>query len=97
MTNCGYSDWSSMDVDASVKTMWYRFSRREDDFCVESSYDGVTFNQMRICHMFNAGERIRFGIYACSPEDSSFRAVFTEMEITECRWPIHDGQAPDPD
>lgn len=40
-------------------------------------------------------EEIKFGIYACSPEDSSFKAVFTEMDITECKWLAHDGQQPD--
>ena len=50
---------------------------------------------MRICHLHEAREEIRFGIYACSPEDSSLRAVFTKMELTECRWLAHDGQAPD--
>ena len=45
--------------------------------------------------MFHAKEKIPFGIYACSPEDSSFKAVFTEMELTECKWLPHDGQAPD--
>ena len=34
VTNNGYSDWSSTDVDASVKTMWFRLSRRDDDFCI---------------------------------------------------------------
>lgn len=24
------------------------------------------------------------GIYACSPEDSSFKAVFSDMKLTEC-------------
>ena len=38
-----------------------------------------------------------FGIYACSAEDSSFEAAFTDMEITECKWRVHDGQAPDED
>ena len=94
-TNMGYSDWATTAVDASVKTMWYRFSRREDDYCIECSADGVNFSQMRICHMWNAAGNIRFGIYACSPEDSSFRAVFTDMQITECQWHAHDGQAPD--
>ena len=32
-----------------------------------------------------------------SPEDSSFKAVFTNMEMTECKWPAHNGQAPDED
>ena len=95
VTNNGYSDWATTDVDASIKSMWFRFSRRENDFCVENSSDGVNYNQMRICHMFQVSEKIPFGIYACSPEDSSFRAVFTNMEITDCKWLAHVGQAPD--
>ena len=97
VTNNGYSDWATTDVDASIKTMWFRFSRRESDFCIENSYDGVHYKQMRICHMFQAAGMIPFGIYACSPEESSFKATFTEMEITDCKWLAHDGQAPDQD
>ena len=95
VTNLGYSDWATTAIDASVKTMWYRFSRREDDYCMECSQDGVHFSQMRICHMHKGGGTIRFGIYACSPEDSSFTATFTHMQLSECRWLAHDGQAPD--
>ncbi len=95
VTNNGYSDWSSVDVDTSVKSMWFRFSRRDNDFCIENSTDGKDFKQMRICHMFNLEDTIRFGIYACSAENSSFEATFTDMEITECKWLSHDGQAPD--
>ena len=95
VTNDGYSDWASTDIDPSIKSIWFRLSRREDDFCVENSFDGINFNQMRICHMFNAPKEISFGIYACSPEDSSFLATFTDMEITECTWKAHDGQQPD--
>ncbi|WP_373219050.1 DUF1349 domain-containing protein [Ruminococcus sp. 5_1_39BFAA] len=88
-TNHGYSDWATTDISASVKSMWYRFSRRESDYCLECSEDGVHFKQMRICHMFEGAGKIVFGIYACSPEDSSFEAVFTNMEITECEWKAH--------
>lgn len=95
VTNNGYSDWSSTDVSASMKSMWFRLSRREDDFCIENSTDGVNFNQMRICHMFHAAETISFGIYACSAEDSSFKATFSNMDVTECKWLAHDGQQPD--
>lgn len=97
VTNHGYSDWATTEIDASVRTVWYRFSRREDDYCIECSLDGERFSQMRVCHMFQGGGRIRFGIYACSPEDSSFKAVFSDMEMTECRWPAHNGQQPDPE
>ena len=64
-TNNGYSDWATTEIDTDIKSMWYRFSRREDDYCIECS------------------------------EDSSFKATFTGMEITECKWLAHDGQAPD--
>ena len=97
VTNNGYSDWSSVDVDSNIKTVWFRLSRREDDFCIENSTDGVNYKQMRICHMFNVKDIVKFGIYACSPEDSSFKASFTDMEISECKWLAHDGQQPDID
>src|SRR5574344_1976902 len=94
-TNNGYSDWATTEIPASVKSMWYRFSRREDDYCIECSTDGKHFTQMRICHMWHGGGKIRFGIYACSPENSSFKATFTNMELTECVWKAHNGQQPD--
>ncbi len=97
VTNHGYSDWATTAIPADVKTMWYRFSRRQDDYCIECSFDGVTFSQMRICHMWEGAGTIRFGIYACSPEDSSFTAVFTDMSVTECMWKAHEGQQPDTD
>ena len=97
VTNHGYSDWATTEIPAAQKSMWYRFSRREDDYRIECSADGMTFKQMRICHMCNGAGTIHFGIYACSPEDSSFRATFTNMEITDCKWLAHDGQKPDED
>lgn len=97
VTNHGWSDWATTEIDAGIRSMWYRLSRREDDFCLECSEDGVTFRQMRICHLLEGGGTIRFGVYACSPEDSSFTATFTRMDLTECQWKAHDGQAPDAD
>lgn len=95
VTNYGYSDWATTVIDASVKSIWYRFSRREDDYCIECSKDGIHFEQMRVCHMHKGGGKIKFGIYACSPENSSFKAIFSQMKVTECQWKAHDGQQPD--
>ncbi|MCI9622035.1 MAG: DUF1349 domain-containing protein [Lachnospiraceae bacterium] len=89
VTNHGYSDWATTDISAEIKSMWYRLSRRESDYCIECSVDGEHFKQMRICHMQEGAGEIRFGIYACSPEDSSFQASFSNMEITECKWLAH--------
>ena len=97
VTNHGYSDWATTEIPATKKSMWYRFSRREDDYRIECSDDGIVFKQMRICHMWNGNGVVHFGVYACSPEDSSFKATFTNMEITDCKWLAHDGQKPDED
>lgn len=45
--------------------------------------------------MINGGGKIQFGIYACSPEASSFKAVFTNIQLLDCQWLAHDGQQPD--
>lgn len=95
VTNHGYSDWATTTINTSVKSMWYRLSRREDDFCIECSDDGINFSQIRVCHMWKAIDEISFGIYACSPENSSFKAIFTNFEMGECKWLPHDGQQPD--
>lgn len=86
VTNNGYSDWATTDIPSSVNEMWYRLSRRESDYCMETSTDGVTFRQMRIFHLWKGSDEISFGIYACSPSQSSFKAVFTNMEVSECKW-----------
>ena len=89
VTNLGYSDWATSDIPASVRSMWYRLSRREADYCIECSADGVHFQQMRICHLHAGAGRIRFGVYACSPENSSFEARFSCMALTDCLWADH--------
>lgn len=95
VTNHGWSDWATTEVDACVRSMWYRLSRREDDFRIECSEDGEHFSQMRVCHLAEAAGGVRFGIYACSPEDSSFVATFSQLKLGECMWLAHDGQQPD--
>ncbi|MBP3851475.1 MAG: DUF1349 domain-containing protein [Erysipelotrichaceae bacterium] len=95
VTNHGYSDWATTEIPTDQKTMWYRLSRRQDDYCIECSQDGLSFSQMRVCHLWKGKGTIHFGVYACSPENSSFTAAFTNMQMTECAWHAHDGQKPD--
>lgn len=89
VTNNGFSDWATVDISSDIKEMYYRLSRRENDFCIENSLDGVNFKQMRICHLDKANDEINIGIYACSPENSSFKAIFSDMVISDCTWMEH--------
>ncbi|HWT73410.1 MAG TPA: DUF1349 domain-containing protein [Mobilitalea sp.] len=86
VTNNGYSDWASTDVSADIDMLYYRLSRRESDYLIETSEDGIHFKQMRIFHLNKGAEEISFGIYACSPLDTSFVAKFNEMKLTDCIW-----------
>ena len=104
VTNMGYSDWATTDI-SPTNQMWYRLSRRGPDFLIESSADGVAFHQMRVFHLHLLGETtqemgkanppmppaqsIRFGLYACSPLESSFTAKFSAMTLESCHWQAH--------
>ena len=104
VTNCGYSDWATADIRLP-SFIWYRLSRRGPDFLIESSVDGVVFKQMRVFHLHQLGETteemgqsdppiaakgsVRFGVYACSPSQSSLTAIFSEMSFGECEWMAH--------
>ena len=104
VTNQGYSDWATFDVPLP-ESIWYRLSRRGPDFLIESSLNGHKFNQMRIFHLhklgettekmgksnpsFPAGNVVSFGVYACSPSNSSFTAKFSEMALEPCQWLAH--------
>ncbi|MBN1777168.1 MAG: DUF1349 domain-containing protein [Clostridiales bacterium] len=89
VTNLGFSDWATTDIPAAQKWMYYRLSRRESDYCIECSYDGIAYQQMRICHLFAGASVVNVGVYACSPEASSFRADFTGIALTDCLWKAH--------
>jgi Uncharacterized conserved protein len=89
VTNNGFSDWASQDISSGIKTLYYRLSRRYNDFLIEYSNDGKEFFQMRIFHLFQGCKKVNFGIYAASPSDSSFEAVFSEMRLTDCVWEEH--------
>ncbi len=90
VTNHGYSDWATTEVSATIKAIWYRLSRRESDFLIESSLDGETYKQMRIFHLFEGEGEVNVGLLACSPLKHSFKATFTEIQLSECLWKAHE-------
>lgn len=104
VTNGGYSDWATTDIPC-ISSITYRLSRRGPDFLAEYSREGEPFAQMRVFHLHALGETteemgaadpplpaerpVRFGLYACSPEDSSFTARFSDFHLGPCAWKAH--------
>ncbi len=106
VTNLGYSDWATTDIPLPNE-IWYRLSRRGPDFLIESSLNGLDFKQMRIFHLHKLGDTtvemgkcnpplpadsaVKFGLYACSPTQSSFTASFSEFKLEPSLWLAHQG------
>ena len=103
VTSYGYSDWSTIDITPTT-TIWYRLSRRGSDFLIEFSENGISFKQMRIFHLHSldktllkqrslsdsqSQQYINYGLYACSPSNSSFKAKFDNFKFDECKWMAH--------
>lgn len=86
VTNLGYSDWATTEISPDIQQMWYRVSRRGDDFWLQNSYDGRKWQQLRITHMHAAAESLQVGIYACSPRDGRFSCTFEQIIIEENQW-----------
>lgn len=86
VTNLGFSDWATSDISSDISEMWYRLSRRGNDFYIEYAVDGKNWMQMRMFHLHKTTEKVSMGVYACSPLKSSFNAVFSEFGIIPCQW-----------
>jgi regulation of enolase protein 1 (concanavalin A-like superfamily) len=92
VTNLGYSDWATTDISVDISEMFYRLSRRGQDFYIENSMDGKNYKQMRMLHMHKTSEKVKIGVYACSPLQSSFNAVFSVFGSSPCQWPEYKNQ-----
>jgi hypothetical protein len=86
VTNLGYSDWATQDIASTRRAMWYRLSRRSDDFLLEHSLDGQDWVQMRIAHLHAASAQLEVGVYACSPIGKDFWCRFMFVEIGKSLW-----------
>ncbi len=90
VTNLSYSDWATRDISASYKEMWYRISRRGNDFFIEHSFDGLQWHQMRISHLHSVKEQVEVGPYACSPIGKNFKCRFLLFRVDENGWFYND-------
>ncbi|AFG38302.1 DUF1349 domain-containing protein [Spirochaeta africana] len=86
VTNLGYSDWATIDIDSRISVMWYRIQSKGNDMLIENSEDGSTWRQLRIAHLHGTSEALEVGVYACSPMDSSFEAIFDSFSLQDSHW-----------
>jgi regulation of enolase protein 1 (concanavalin A-like superfamily) len=81
VTNLGYSDWATTDINSDINEIWYRIECRGNDFILMSSRNGVDWSQLRIAHLHSRQRPLNAGIYACSPKEGGFTARFSDLSI----------------
>jgi len=86
VTNFCYSDWATIDINSKINEMWYRIQSKQKDILIEYSNDGILWKQLRITHLHNKFHELDVGIYACSPMNSCFEAIFDNFILKESHW-----------
>ena len=86
VTNLGFSDWATQDIDPAIRTIAYRIRKRGPDFLLENSFDGQQWRQMRITHLHRPFSTVEAGLYACSPLGEDFRCRFHWLTIADNDW-----------
>jgi len=81
VTNHGYSDWSTQDVEDSFTEFKIRIIREGSTYIVQN-YHTVSdeWIQIRMFHLFDQ-KKVMAGIYCCSPKKGGFQAAFDYVKI----------------
>ncbi|WP_227394648.1 DUF1349 domain-containing protein [Jeotgalibacillus aurantiacus] len=82
VTNRGFSDWSTQFVDIEKVELYFRLSRIGLNAYADFSWDGETWNQIRIAHLdLPEGAALKAGLYACSPQGKNQLVQFDYLKI----------------
>lgn len=73
-------DRNDRDLASGIRWMYYRIWVREDQVLMEYSFNGKKYSGFRRFSV-NRNHRFQIGIYACSPMESSFDCIFSEMTV----------------
>lgn len=89
VTNSQYSDWSTQPIAKDVNTVWFRIRAEGNDFIVDSSMDGLHWEQIRMARLLEreAVTSVACGLYACSPKSAGYEAAFSFLRFQPGRLP----------
>ena len=83
VTNHGWSDWSTQDLDPLLgREVAFRVTRRGPDYLIEAAPAGHPWSQLRIGRLHDdSGGGVAAGLYACSPKAAGFEATFAGLSV----------------
>lgn len=86
VTNAGWSDWATRDIDAEAgRHVAFRVTRKGADYTVEAAvgHEG-DWQQIRLARLHDddgSGGEVLAGLYACSPKEAGFAATFKRLQV----------------
>lgn len=83
VTNGGWSDWSTQDIDPEAgRHVAFRVTRTGADHVVEAAVlpEG-RWTQIRLARLHLDGAEVEAGLYCCSPKAAGFAATFASLRI----------------
>ncbi|MCY6372622.1 DUF1349 domain-containing protein [Clostridium ganghwense] len=83
VTNLGYSDWSTEELDFQVNEAKFRITREDKDYKIEVNVADRGWRQLRICHLHSTEKKVKCGIYCCSPIDNGYEVSLKDLKIQE--------------
>jgi len=57
--------------------------RLRKDYKIEVNILNKGWRQLRVCHLHSSKKSVKCGVYCCSPIDSGYNVLFTELKIKE--------------
>lgn len=78
-----YGDKSGRDIGSAIHRMYYRIWYRGGALRMQYSFTGRKFQDFRKFWLEPGELDLSIGIYACSPENSSFDCTFRNMMLEE--------------
>lgn len=83
ITNHGWSDWSTQDIDPAAGTrVEFRVTRVGADYLIEAAV-GDAWQQIRLGRLqSDTGDAVAVGLYACSPKAAGLEATFKRLAVT---------------
>jgi regulation of enolase protein 1 (concanavalin A-like superfamily) len=81
VANNGYCDWSSVNLNNDVNTVYFKIMRRESNFVIYYACQDEKFEQIRVINHPNMTDIVEAGAYACSPKDEGFDCILEEIAI----------------
>lgn len=75
------SDWSVIQLEVPVKSIWIKAIRRRDAVELFYSFDGIEYKMMRNAWLA-PNHPVRVGMFGACPDGEGFKANFSDFRVT---------------